>query len=409
MRFGEWVQAVRAAIDNYAGERLAKLLALDSDAMIHAGQLAQSGGSVSHSQFNSLSQEWAKMLAAYMSCLISQHKGERAAASKEYTDGFAKGLVSILGSDKGTDTEWLIPTALMAAHSMKQLAELGDEELERKGLNPSRMSDCAIKLQGFFSALATSKSSHIKRVASVAVVVVMMRVYFKLNAINNCKQPLQQIEFLKLFDHAPQSQKVALRYYSGRLAAYDEDFQKADEHLSYAFEHCASSSPNNIRRVLRYLIPVRMLLGVLPSEELLRRYGLAEYSDVRTAVSSGDLSLLLASLESNQARFIRSGTYLLLEKLQLVVVRRLLRKCALVHAELHPAKAHQVPLALVEAALKLQGIDKDPLELQCCIANLIFRKYVKGYLAYKAKVIVLAKADAFPQLSAVQLSDPFAS
>ncbi len=47
------------------------------------------------------------------------------------------------------------------------------------------------------------------------------------------------------------------RYYTGRLAAYDEDFQKADEHLSYAFEHCAGTAAvNNVRRVLRYLIPV---------------------------------------------------------------------------------------------------------------------------------------------------------
>ncbi len=56
----------------------------------------------------------------------------------------------------------------------------------------------------------------------------------------------------------------------------------------------------------------------------------------------------------------------------------------------------------------LQGVEKEPLELQCLVANLIFRKYVKGYLAFKSRVLVLAKTDAFPQLSAVQLSDPFA-
>lgn len=32
--------------------------------------------------------------------------------------------------------------------------------------------------------------------------------------------------------------------------------------------------------------------------------------------------------------------------------------------QLHPAKAHQVPLALLEEALRLQGVGKDPLELQ---------------------------------------------
>lgn len=54
---------------------------------------------------------------------------------------------------------------------------------------------------------------------------------------------------------------ITTRYYTGRLAAYDEDFQKADEHLSYAFEHCLSAAPNNLRRVLRYLIPVSSRLS----------------------------------------------------------------------------------------------------------------------------------------------------
>lgn len=37
------------------------------------------------------------------------------------------------------------------------------------------------------------------------------QVYFKLNAINNCKQPLQQIETNRLFDNAKQAHKVTLR------------------------------------------------------------------------------------------------------------------------------------------------------------------------------------------------------
>lgn len=47
-------------------------------------------------------------------------------------------------------------------------------------------------------------------------------------------------------------------------------------------------------------------------------------------------------------------------------------------------------------------------ELQCILANLIHRKYIKGYIAYKSRVVVLAKTDAFPDLSTVQLGDPFA-
>jgi hypothetical protein len=46
-------------------------------------------------------------------------------------------------------------------------------------------------------------------------------------------------------------------------------------------------------------------------------------------------------------------------------------------------------------------------ELQCLVANLIYRKYIKGYIAYKQRVVVLSKTDAFPPMDTVQLADPF--
>ncbi|GIL81754.1 hypothetical protein Vretimale_1374 [Volvox reticuliferus] len=405
-----YVHELASALKRKDGQRAAELLSTTSSAGLIAHQLASAGRPVPTGQLSAqLPEPWPDMVAAFLRCLVAQHNGERAVACKEFREGYAAALASMLNADKSTESEWLIPLALGAAATLKVLSSMADEELARKGAAANQLSECAISLQNFFRGLATSKSSQAKKDASVAVVCVMMKVYFKLNAINNCKQPLQQIELNRLFDNAKEAHKVTLRYYTGRLAAYDEDFHKADEHLTYAFEHCAVTSPNNIRRVLRYLIPVKMLLGILPSEGLLRQYGLLEYEPIRRAVKEGNLGLLLSSLESNQVRFIQSGTFLLLERLQLVVVRRLFRKVALVHAQLNPAKAHQVPLALLEAALQLQGIEKDPLELQCLMANLIFRKYIKGYLAYKSRVVVLAKTDAFPVLSAVQLADPLAA
>lgn len=48
-----------------------------------------------------------------------------------------------------------------------------------------------------------------------------------------------------------------LRYYTGRLKVYEEDFAQAEEDLSYAFKHCHRSSQANLRRILRLLVPVR--------------------------------------------------------------------------------------------------------------------------------------------------------
>lgn len=43
-----------------------------------------------------------------------------------------------------------------------------------------------------------------------------------------------------------------------------------------------------------------------------------------------------------------------------------------------------------------QGVELDMDEVECIAANLIFRKYVKGYLSHKAKVMVVAKVRSVP-------------
>ena len=50
-------------------------------------------------------------------------------------------------------------------------------------------------------------------------------------------------------------------YYVGRLAVFDDDYKRAEEHLTYAFEHCSRHSPRNKRLALRYLVPVKLILG----------------------------------------------------------------------------------------------------------------------------------------------------
>ena len=59
-----------------------------------------------------------------------------------------------------------------------------------------------------------------------------------------------------------------------------------------------------------------------------------------------------------------------------------------------------------QVALAAQGVDMDMDEVECLVANLIFRGYVKGYLSHRHHVAVLSKNDAFPALTAAMLSDP---
>jgi hypothetical protein len=121
-----------------------------------------------------------------------------------------------------------------------------------------------------------------------------------------------------------------------------------------------------------------MLLGELPSPRLLADNGLTEYSDIAAAVRAGDAGLFARALAAQQARLVRVGLYLLVDKLQVAVHRRLIKRCAAANRALRGAeRAHQVPLSLVAGALAAQGVPMEPDELECVVANLIVRDAVK--------------------------------
>lgn len=78
--------------------------------------------------------------------------------------------------------------------------------------------------------------------------------------------------------------------------------------------------------ILQFLVPVKLLLGVMPSPQLIDAYALHEYTGLTDAIRRGDLQRFDAYLEQYQTQFIQQGVYLLIEKLRLVVLRNLIKK-----------------------------------------------------------------------------------
>nr|CAB3445728.1 unnamed protein product [Digitaria exilis] len=74
------------------------------------------------------------------------------------------------------------------------------------------------------------------------------------------------------------------------------------------------------------------------------------------------------------ASFLKSGVYLVLEKLKLQVYQRLVKKM-----QKEPAKAHQIKLDVVVKALKWLEIDMDVDEVECIMSCLIYKNLIKGY------------------------------
>lgn len=76
----------------------------------------------------------------------------------------------------------------------------------------------------------------------------------------------------------------------------------------------------------------------MPSVKLLKRFGLEPFIDIRKAVTTGNLQLLTDTLDKHQVFFIKTGTYLILEKLKILTYRNLFKKTSLILGN------HQLPI-----------------------------------------------------------------
>jgi hypothetical protein len=148
---------------------------------------------------------------------------------------------------------------------------------------------------------------------------------------------------------------------------------------------------------------------------------LKPYEEVCEAVKMGKLGVLEQALERRKARFVREGTYLMFEKLRLYCLRTLFKKTSEIQKEFEPEKANQVKLEMLSRACKIAAVMKnqrghnnnnnnnnnnndteyDLDEIECGVSELIHRKFVKGYVSHKNRVVVLSKTDAFPKISDV--------
>ncbi|GAB1292995.1 PCI domain-containing protein 2 [Apodemus speciosus] len=276
-----------------------------------------------------------------------------------------------------------------------------DQQLVKKG--KSKVGDMLEKaaelLMSCFRVCASDTRAGIedsKKWGMLFLVNQLFKIYFKINKLHLCKPLIRAIDSSNLKDDYSTAQRITYKYYVGRKAMFDSDFKQAEEYLSFAFEHCHRSSQKNKRMILIYLLPVKMLLGHMPTIELLRKYHLMQFSEVTRAVSEGNLLLLNEALAKHETFFIRCGIFLILEKLKIITYRNLFKKVYLL------LKTHQLSLDAFLVALKFMQVeDVDIDEVQCILANLIYMGHIKGYISHQHQKLVVSKQNPFPPLSTV--------
>lgn len=316
---------------------------------------------------------------------------------------FEKSANAFVQEFRNWESSWALEALHVIAYEIRVLAERADRELASGGKSPEKLKGAGSFLMKVFGVLAGKGP---KRVGALYVTCQLFKIYFKLGTVHLCRSVIRSIETARIFDFEefPRRDRVTYMYYTGRLEVFNENFTAADTKLSYALMHCNPQREANIRMILKYLIPVKLSLGILPKSWLLEKYNLLEYMNVIEALKRGDLRLLRHALQEHEDRFLRSGVYLVLEKLELQVYQRLVKKIYIIQKLKDPSKAHQLKLEIIVKALKWLEMDMDLDEVECIMTILIYKNLVKGYFAHKSKVVVLSKQDPFPKLNGKPVS-----
>lgn len=333
--------------------------------------------------------------------MVAAHlRGIWAFSRGDVKQAYACQIVSVQAFVKGfqaqKDENWALPLMYTLILDLRLLAN-NVEKSNEKGSKGDTLEKAADGIMSCFRICGSDGRAALevsKKWGMLFLVNQLFKIYFRIGKLHLCKPLIRAIESSSIKDDFSLAQRVSYKYYVGRKAMFDSDFSKAEEYLSFAYQNCHRRCRRNLRLILTYLIPVKMLLGHLPHQDLLEKHDLTQFSDVVKAVRSGSIKILNESLYANEAFFIQTGVYLILEKLRAITYRTLFKRVGLL------LETHQIPLQAFLEALKAQGIETiDMDETECIVAGLIYAGNIRGYISHQHKKLVVSKVNAFPPVA----------
>lgn len=296
------------------------------------------------------------------------------------------------------EQNWSLPIMYVVCLDLRLLALKCEKDggTGKPGEILEKAAECLMACFRVCAADSRSSDEETKRHGMLYLVNQLFKVYFRINKLHLCKPLIRAIDSSVLKDRFPLTERVTYNYFVGRKAMFDSDYKAADEFLSFAFRNCPKKSRKNKRQILIYLIPVKMLLGIMPRQEALQEYNVQQFFDLVQALKQGNVRKLDEVIEKHERFFIDSGIYLIVEKLKIIAYRNL---CKRVYGIV---KTHQIDMNNFLTAFKFVGIEDISMdETHCIVANLIYEGRIKGYISHQHNKLVVSKQNPFPPLNQV--------
>jgi len=338
-----YFREINKALDSYDAQVLSELLSLSHSHVSnprlqiqHPEQFCQSNIHVKH---------YGEIFAAHLKCCwaLTQHDHSRVFACQLVC---IQNFVRALQADK--DDNWALPIMYVLILDLKYLANKVETSLKSENTTYEKAADSIMSCFRVCASDGRAAKEVSKKWGMMFLVNQLFKIYFKIGNLHLCKPLIRAIDSSTNKDEFPLAQQVTYKYYVGRKAMFDSKYVEADQHLSFAYENCHKEKRKNLRSILIFLVPVKMLLGKLPPLDILENHNLNQFVDVSVALKEGNLKALNEALAKHEKFFIHTGTYLIIEKLKSITIRTLFRKVHLILG------SHQIPLKKLLSVLEKQ-------------------------------------------------------
>ncbi|KAG2174209.1 hypothetical protein INT43_004230 [Umbelopsis isabellina] len=392
-----YLETVANAAANCRGKQLASLTSLsDSHVDNILEHNVQPAGLVNIAR-NKLSFPWDDILLLHVGIIQDRDRGDYQQAYEDQ-----KELVQLFQRAINSYDKWCLPFLYEINKDLRDLAIQADKDLASER-NPNRyLEEAANVISKTFTYCITDRSLDkigTRKWGTYQIISLLFKTYFKLKQQNLCRNVLRAVKASDLFplERYPKAHRVAYRYYLGRLYFLEEQYIKAEQELSLAFRECSTRNAHNKRLILHYLLPTRIYLGKLPTKRLLNRYKSISslYLPLVTAIREGNVRAFDMAMESGYTELVNRGTFLTIEKSRSIAIRTLCRR---VYAIVNSTR---ISMDTFKQALEFAGLEVDMEEVECMLAVLIFKGYIKGYLSHEKQFVVLSAKDPFPVPSSI--------
>ncbi|KAF9450179.1 hypothetical protein P691DRAFT_726604 [Macrolepiota fuliginosa MF-IS2] len=353
---------------------------------------------------NAIASPWDDVAISYV--LVCSHVARKrpGEAFKEHSQ-----LVSSFFRFFTENRGWTLPALFSILRDSRDLAHDADLHAKYNGEKSEAMEEAARIIAKAFSNCITDRASppdQSRKWGIYYVVGLILKCYFRVKRISLSKNVLRALQANDIppLSQYPRSHQVTHRYYIGMLSFLNEEYAKAEEELTLAFYQCHIEAHRNQERILTYLIPLRIIRGHLPSDELLDRFPVLKYLYIPfiSAIKNGDLAAYDRALDNAEHKLLELNLWLTLEKARELCMRSLFRR-----AWIATDKGTRIPISMFYVSLKISGIDTTQEEAECFVANMIYKGYIKGYISHERQIVVLSQTNAFPRVA--DRPSPFAS